>query len=100
MRKKINIDEETKKLLNEFKEAYNPKNKFIDEILIKAQTSLIKGQVPQVVLQRVVAAVYQIVFIERFTVGDNAGQILKRMDKLSRSNGYLPFGTLFNVFKS
>lgn len=48
---------------------------------------------PQVVLQHVVGATYRIVFIEKVTVGNRAGEILKKMDKLSRSNGYLPFGT-------
>jgi hypothetical protein len=95
--KKINIEEHAELLLNEFKEIYEPKNKIIDEIILKEQNELSKGQIPQVVLQHVVGAIYRVVFTEKITVGDSAGEILKKMDKLSRSNGYLPFGTLFNI---
>jgi hypothetical protein len=95
--KKIKIEEQAELLLNEFKEMYEPKNKIIDEIILNEQNKLSKGQIPQVVLKHVVGAIYQVVFIEKVTVGDRAGEILKKMDKLSRSNGYLPFGTLFNI---
>ena len=95
--KKIKIEEQAELLLNEFKEMYEPKNKIIDEIILKEQNELSKGKIPQVVLQHVVGAIYRVVFIEKVTVGDRAGEILKKMDKLSRSNGYLPFGTLFNI---
>jgi len=95
--KKIKLEEQVELLLNEFKEMYEPKNKIIDEIILNEQNKLSKGQIPQVVLKHVVGAIYQVVFIEKVTVGDRAGEILKKMDKLSRSNGYLPFGTLFNI---
>ncbi|MDR3598055.1 hypothetical protein [Clostridium sp.] len=93
-KEKIRIEEQTELLLNEFKEIYEPKNKIIDEIILKGQNELSKGQIPQVVLKHVVGAIYRVVFIEKVTVGDRAGEILKKMDKLSRSNGWLPFGIL------
>jgi hypothetical protein len=95
--KKIKIEEQAELLLHEFKEVYEPKNKIIDEIILNGQNELSKGQIPQVVLQHVVRAIYQVVFVEKVTVGDRAGETLKKMDKLSRSNGYFPFGTLFNI---
>lgn len=64
---------------------------------MKGQNELNKDQIPQVVLKHVVSGIYQVVFIEKVTVGDKAYKILTQMDKLSRSNGYLPFGTLFNI---
>lgn len=88
-KEKIRIEEQTELLLNEFKEIYEPKNKIIDEIILKGQNELSKGQIPQVVLKHVVGAIYRVVFIEKVTVGDRAGEILKKMDKLSRSNGCL-----------
>lgn len=97
MKKKIKVDEQTQILLNEFKEKYKPKNKIIDKIIVNAQKDLSKGQVPQVVLKRFVSSIYWTVFTEKITVGDSVSEILKKMDKLSRSNGYLPFGTLFNI---
>lgn len=87
-KEKISIEEQAELLFNEFKEIYEPKNKIIDEIIFKGQNELSKGQIPQVVLQHVVGAIYRVVFIEKVTVGDRAGEILKKMDKLSRSNGY------------
>lgn len=96
-KEKISIEEQAELLLSEFKEIYEPKNKIIDEIILREQKNLSKGQIPQVVLKHVVGAIYQVVFIEKVTVGDRAYQVLKNMDKLSRSNGWLPFGTLFNV---
>lgn len=93
-KEKIRIEEQAELLLNEFKEMYEPKNKIIDEIILKGQNELSKGQVPQVVLKHVVLGIYQVVFIEKVTVGDRAYEILQKMDKLSRSNGWLPFGTL------
>ncbi|MBD7913381.1 MULTISPECIES: hypothetical protein [Clostridium] len=98
--KKIKIDEQAQFLLNEFKEMYEPKNRTIDEIILKGQNELSKGKIPQVVLQHVVSAIYRVVLIEKVTVGDRAGETLKKIDKLSRSNGYLPFGTIiFPVIK-
>jgi hypothetical protein len=91
------IDEQAELLLSKFNEMYEPKNKIIDEIILSGQNELSKGQIPQVALEHVVGAIYRVVFIEKVTVGDRAGEILKEMDKLSRSNGYLPFGTLFNI---
>ena len=96
-KEKIKIEEQAKILLDEFKETYEPKNKFIDEIILKEETELIKGEIPQVVLQHIVNAIYKIIFVEKVVIGDRAGEVLKKMDKLSRSNGYLPFGTLFNL---
>ncbi|KHD34913.1 hypothetical protein NL50_15780 [Clostridium acetobutylicum] len=96
-KKKIKVEEQAKLLLNEFKDIYEPKNKIIDEVILKGQNELSKDQIPQVVLKHVVSAIYQVVFIEKVTVGDKAYKILTQMDKLSRSNGYLPFGTLFNI---
>jgi hypothetical protein len=93
-KEKIRIEQQAELLLNEFKEIYEPKNKIIDEIILKGQNELSKGQIPQVVLKHVVGAIYRVVFIEKVTVGDRAGEILKKMDKLSRSNGWLPFGIL------
>ena len=86
--KKRKIDEQAELLLNEFKEMYEPKNKIIDEIILKEQNELSKGEIPQVVLQHLVGAIYRIIFIEKVTIGDRAGEILKEMDKLSISNGY------------
>ncbi len=60
---------------------------------MKGQNALSKGQIPQVVLKRVVGPIYQVIFIEKVTVGDKAYEILKEMDRLSSSNGYLSFGT-------
>ncbi|AGX42718.1 hypothetical protein [Clostridium saccharobutylicum] len=91
-REKISIEEQAELLLNEFKEMYEPKNKIIDEIILKEQNNLSKGEIPQVVLKHVVVAIYRVVFIEKVTVGDSAYKLLQRMDKLSRSNGWLPFG--------
>ncbi|AAK78209.1 hypothetical protein BJV85_004031 [Clostridium acetobutylicum] len=96
-KKKIKVEEQAKLLLNEFKDIYEPKNKIIDEVILKGQNELNKDQIPQVVLKHVVSGIYQVVFIEKVTVGDKAYKILTQMDKLSRSNGYLPFGTLFNI---
>lgn len=93
-KKKISIEEQAELLLNEFKEMYEPKNKIIDEIILKEQNNLSKGQIPQVVLKHVVVAIYRVVFIEKVTVGDRAYKILQKMDKLSRSNDWLPFGIL------
>jgi len=96
-KEKIKIDEqEAELLLNEFKEMYEPKNRIIDGIILKGQNELSKGQVPQVVLQHVVGTIYQVVFIEKVTIGDRAGEIFKKMDELARANDCLPFGTLFN----
>lgn len=86
--KKMKIEEQAELLLNEFKEVYEPKNKIIDEAILKRQKELSKGAIPQVVLQRVVGAIYQTVFIEKITIGDRGYEVLKKMDKLSRSNGY------------
>ncbi len=96
-KEKIKIDEQTELLLNEFKENYEPKNRTIDGIILNAQNELRRGQVPQVVLQHVVSAIYRVVLVEKVTVGDSAYETLKIMDKLSRSNGNLPFRTLFNI---
>ncbi|MCR3760889.1 hypothetical protein [Clostridium felsineum] len=87
-KEKIKIEKQVEILLNEFKEMYEPKNKIIDEIILKGQNELMKGQIPQVILQHIVSAIYRVVFIEKVTVGNKAGEILKKMDKLSRSNGY------------
>ncbi|GKX65018.1 hypothetical protein [Inconstantimicrobium mannanitabidum] len=91
-KKKIRIEEQAELLLNEFKEVYEPKNKTIDEIILDGQNKLSKGQIPQVVLQHLVEAIYRVVLIEKVTVGDKAYEILKNIDKLSRSNGWLPCG--------
>jgi hypothetical protein len=96
-KEKVKIDEQAEHLLNEFKEVYEPKNKIIDGIIMKGQNELSKGQVPQVVMKHVVTAAYRVVFIEKVTVGDKAGEVLKKMDKLSRSNGYLLFVNPFNL---
>jgi hypothetical protein len=93
-KEKIRIEEQAGLLLNEFKEMYEPKNKIIDEIILNGQNDLSKGQIPQVVLKHVVVAIYRVVLIEKVTVGDRTYKILKEMDKLSRSNGWLPFGIL------
>ncbi|URZ04428.1 hypothetical protein [Clostridium felsineum] len=87
-KEKIKIEKQVEILLNEFKEMYEPKNKIIDEIILKGQNELMKGQIPQVILQHIVSAIYRVVFIEKVTIGNKAGEILKKMDKLSRSNGY------------
>ncbi|WP_234117926.1 hypothetical protein [Clostridium hydrogenum] len=96
-KEKIKIEEQAELLLNEFKEKYEPKNQIIDRIILNGQNQLSKGQIPQVVLKHVVGGVYQAVFIEKITVGNSAGEVLEKMDKLSRSNGWLNFGTLFNM---
>lgn len=49
---------------------YEPKNKIIDEIILKEQNNLTKGQIPQIVLKHVVVAIYRVVFIEKVTVRD------------------------------
>ena len=90
-KEKIGVDKQAELLLNEFKEIYQPKNKIIDEIILNGQNELSKGQIPQVLLKHAVSAIYRVIFIEKVTVGDRAGEILKEMDKLSRSNGYLLF---------
>lgn len=71
-KKKISIEKQTELLLNDFKEKYEPKNKIIDEIILKGQNELSKGQIPQVVLKHVVLAIYRVVFIEKVTVGERA----------------------------
>lgn len=96
-KEKIGVDKQGELLLNEFKEIYQPKNKIIDEIILNGQNELSKGQIPQVVLKHTVSAIYRVVFIEKVTVGDRAGEILKKMDKLSRSNGYLLFVNPFTL---
>lgn len=93
-KEKIRIEEQAKLLLNEFKEVYENKNGTIDGIILKGQNELNNGKIPQIVLQHAVGAIYRAVVSEKVTVGDMAGEILKKMDKLSRSNGYLPFGTI------
>ena len=93
-KEKIKIEEQARLLLNEFNELYEPKSKVIDEIILSGQNDLSKGKIPQVVLKHVVAGVYRVVFIEKVTVGDRAYKVLKEMDKLSRSNGWLPIGNL------
>lgn len=97
-KEKISIEEQAELLLNEFKEMYEPKNKIIDEIILKEQINLSKGQIPQVVLKHLVEGIYRVVLIEKVTVGDKAYRVLQDMDKLSRANGWLPFVTLSNVF--
>ncbi|MCD2346172.1 hypothetical protein [Clostridium guangxiense] len=71
-KKKISIEKQTELLLNDFQEKYEPKNKIIDEIILKGQNELSKGQIPQVVLKHVVLAIYRVVFIEKVTVGERA----------------------------
>ena len=96
-KEKINIEEQAELLLNEFKEIYEPKNKSIEKLIFTEQNELWNGQIPQVVLKRVVSGIYWIVFTEKVTVGDKAGEILKKMNKLSMSKGYPLLGTLFNI---
>ena len=93
-KEKIKIEEQAALLLNEFKEVYEPKNKIIDEIILNGQNELSKGKIPQVVLKQVVGGIYRVVFIEKITTGDRAYKVLQKMDKLSRSNGWLPLGTI------
>ncbi|WP_026885710.1 hypothetical protein [Clostridium beijerinckii] len=93
-KEKIRIEEEAELLLNEFKEMYEPKNKIIDDIILNGQNELSKGKIPQVVLKHVVVGIYRVVFIEKITTGDRAYKVLQKMDKLSRSNGWLPLGTI------
>lgn len=97
-KEKIKIEDQGKILLDEFNEVYEPKNKIIDGIILNAQKELSKGKIPQVVMKHVVSGVYSTVFIEKITVGDKAAEVLKKMDKLSRANGYLmlvnPFASL------
>ncbi|QAA33016.1 hypothetical protein [Clostridium manihotivorum] len=93
-KEKIKIEEQAKLLLDEFNEVYEPKNKIIDDIILYGQNELSKGKIPQVVLKHVVGGVYRVVFIDKVTVGDRAYKVLKEMDKLSRSNGWLPIGTI------
>ena len=97
MKKKIKIEVQAELLLNEFKEVYEPKSEHIDRIILGGLNALRRGDIPQVVLKRVVVPIYQVIFIEKITVGDRGYEILKKMDKLSRSNGWLPFGNLFNI---
>jgi len=93
-KEKIRIEEEAELLLNEFKEMYEPKNKIIEDIILNGQNELSKGKIPQVVLKHVVVGIYRVVFIEKITTGDRAYKVLQKMDKLSRSNGWLPLGTI------
>jgi hypothetical protein len=93
-KEKVKIEEQARLLLNEFNEVYKPKNKIIDDIILNGQSELSKGKIPQVVLKHVVVGVYRVVFIEKVTVGDKAYKVLKEMDKLSRSNGWLPIGAI------
>lgn len=90
-KEKISIEEKAEFLLSEFNEKYEPKNRDIAEIIFNGQNELSNGKIPQVVLKHVVSAIYQLAFIDKVTVGDSAYEILKEMDKLSRSNGWLPF---------
>ncbi|CUU49280.1 hypothetical protein [Clostridium beijerinckii] len=96
-KEKIKIDEQAKILLKEFKEIYEPKNKIIDEIILNGENELSKNRIPQVVLKHVVSGICRVIFLERTTVGDKAGEIMKNMDKLSRSNGYLLFVNPFTI---
>lgn len=96
--KKMKIEEQAKLLLNAFKEAYEPKNKFIEEIVARGQYELNKGQIPQVALKKVTVSIYQIILVEKITIGDRAGELLNQMQKLSRSNGFLGLGALFNPY--
>lgn len=96
-KKKIKIDKlDTELLLDEFKGMYEPKNRIIDGIILKGQNELTKGQVPQVVLQRVVGTIYQVVFIEKITIGVRVGETFKKMEELAKANGCLSFGSLLN----
>ena len=57
-KEKIKIDkQEVELLLDEFKGMYEPKNRIVDGIILKGQNELSKGQVPQLVLQRVVGTI-------------------------------------------
>lgn len=94
---KLKIEDETLQLLENFKNTYAPKNQVIEEIIYNAETDLKNGQIPQVVLQKFVGAIYSVCFVEKIKVGNDVSPILNRMDKLSRSNGWLPFGGLFNL---
>lgn len=91
---KIKIEDQAALLLSEFKEVYEPKNKDIDEIILNGQIELSKGKIAQVVLTHVFNQIYQMVFIDKITVGDNGYELLQKMDRLSRKNGWLPFGLL------
>lgn len=94
--KKMKIEEQAKFLLNAFKKAYEPKNKFIEEIIAGGEYELNKGQIPQVALKKVTVSIYQIILVEKITIGDHAGELLNQMQKLSRSNGFWGLGALFN----
>lgn len=93
-KEKVKIDEQAEILLNEFKEKYEPKNKIIDGIILDGLNELSKGKILQVVLKHVVVAIYRVVFVEKVIVGDRAYEVLQSMDKLSRANGWLPFGVV------
>lgn len=91
---KIKIEDEVFQLLEEFRNIYNPKNPVIEEIICNAKSDLEKGQVPQVVLQKFIGSIYSMSFIEKIKFGNDINPILKKMDKLSRSNGFLQLGGL------
>ncbi|MBU3114442.1 hypothetical protein [Clostridium lacusfryxellense] len=95
--KKEKIDkQEVELILVEFKAMYEPKNRIIDGILLKGQNELSKGQVPQLVLQRVVGTIYQVIFIEKVNLGIRVGVTFKKMEELAKANDCMNFGSLFN----
>ena len=96
-KEKIKIDkQEVELLLDEFKGMYEPKNRIIDGIILKGQNELNKGQVPQLVLQRVVGTIYQVVFSEKITLGVRVGGTFKKMEELAKANDCSNFQSLFN----
>ena len=87
---------EVARLANEyvaaFEMTYQPKNKKMAQIIANRKKELEDRQIaPQIIMEKMVTAIYRLIVEQKCTIGDDAAQILKQMEILSRTKTLLPF---------
>lgn len=80
------------KLVELFKKQYHPSNIKIDIFLNQAQQALKERQIaPQIIMEKLVKNVYELVLKEKITIGNEAFKTLKAMEELARHRSWWPF---------
>lgn len=92
MKSRKEVAEKASQLIEEFSQAYSPRDPRMDAAIKKVQDQLAARQVaPQTIIGKFMHARYQVILVQKLHVSQEEADILKQMEKLARTRTLLPF---------